>query len=80
APAIEPTTTEDHEAGVKASLFDRRLSLSVAAYNEKLKGFQRSISDTLPEGTLQRGATNVGDIRARGVEWSLAAQFVSGSG
>ncbi|WP_375421392.1 TonB-dependent receptor [uncultured Sphingomonas sp.] len=78
APAIEPTTTQNYEAGVKASLFDRRLSLSVAAYNEKLNGFQTSISYTLPDGTPQRGATNVGDIRARGVEWSLAANFGSG--
>lgn len=52
--------------------------MSLAIYQEKLKGFQTSISYTLPDGTPQRGATNVGDIRARGVEWSLAAQFGSG--
>ena len=62
----------------KASLFDRRLTFSLAAYQEKLEGFQTSISYTLPNGTAQRGATNVGDIRARGIEWSLAADLGSG--
>lgn len=78
APPIQPTTTENFELGVKASLFDRRLTLSLAAYREKLKGFQTSVSYTLPDGTPQRGATNVGDIRAQGVEWSLAANLGSG--
>lgn len=78
APAIEPTTTKTIEAGIKASLLDRRLTLSLAAYHEKLEGFQTSVSYTLPDGTPQRGASNVGDIRARGVEWSVAANFGSG--
>jgi iron complex outermembrane receptor protein len=75
APAIEPTTTENIEVGVKASLFDRRLTLNLAAYQETLEGFQTSISFTLPDGTPQRGATNVGDIRARGFEWNAAADL-----
>ncbi|MET3710817.1 iron complex outermembrane receptor protein [Sphingomonas trueperi] len=78
APAIQPTTTKNIEAGIKASLFDKHLTLALSAYQEKLDGFQTSISYTLPDGTPQRGATNVGDIRARGVEWSAAANFGSG--
>jgi iron complex outermembrane receptor protein len=78
APNVEPTKTKNIEAGIKASLFDRRLTLAVAAYQEKLEGFQTSISFTLPDGTPQRGATNVGDIRARGFEWSAAADLGSG--
>jgi iron complex outermembrane receptor protein len=75
APNIQPTKTKNIEAGVKASLFDRRVTLALAAYQEKLEGFQTSISFTLPDGTAQRGATNVGDIRARGFEWSVAADL-----
>ncbi|MGK6324138.1 TonB-dependent receptor [Sphingomonas sp. DT-51] len=78
APPIQPTTTTNIEAGVKASLLDRQLTVSLAAYQEKLDGFQTSISFVLPDGTPQRGATNVGDIRARGVEWSVAANFGDG--
>lgn len=78
APPVDPTTTKSIEAGVKASLFDNRLTLALSAYQEKLKGFQTSISFILPDGTPQRGATNVGDLRARGVEWSLAADVGAG--
>ncbi|WP_293972368.1 TonB-dependent receptor [Sphingomonas sp.] len=78
APDVKPTKTKNIEAGIKASLFDRRLTLALAAYQEKLEGFQTSVSFTLPNGTPQRGATNVGDIRARGFEWSLAADLGSG--
>lgn len=78
APPVQPTTTSNIEAGVKGSLFDRRVTFAIAAYKEKLEGFQTSISFILPDGTAQRGATNVGDIRARGVEWSLAARIGSG--
>lgn len=75
APAVEPTTTDNIEVGLKALLFDHRLTLNLAAYQETLEGFQTSISYTLPNGTPQRGATNVGDIRARGFEWNVAANL-----
>jgi iron complex outermembrane receptor protein len=78
APPVAPTKTKNLEAGVKASLFDRRVTLAFAAYQEKLEGFQTSVSFTLPNGTPQRGATNVGDIRARGFEWSVATNLGSG--
>lgn len=78
APPVQPTTTSNIEAGIKGALFNRRLTFAIAAYQEKLEGFQTSISFTLPNGTPQRGATNVGDIRARGVEFSLAADVGSG--
>lgn len=78
APNVQPTKTKNIEAGIKAAIFDRRLTLALAAYQEKLEGFQTSISYTLPNGTAQRGATNVGDIRARGFEWSVAANLGSG--
>ncbi|QJU58783.1 TonB-dependent receptor [Sphingomonas sp. AP4-R1] len=78
APDVQPTKTKNIEAGVKASLFDRRVTLSLSAYQEKLEGFQTSISFTLPDGTIQRGATNVGNIRARGFEWSVAGNLGHG--
>jgi iron complex outermembrane receptor protein len=78
APPVQPTKTKNIEAGIKAALFDRRLTLSLAAYQEKLNGFQTSVSFTLPNGTAQRGATNVGDIRARGFEWSFAGDLGHG--
>ncbi len=76
--AVKPTTTYNYEAGVKTSLFDRRLTVNLAAYQEVLYGFQTSISYLLPNGTTYRGAANAGDIRARGVEWNAAANLGSG--
>lgn len=75
---VRPTTTDAIEVGIKGSLFDRRMTFSAAAYNELLKGFQTSISYVLPNGTQYRGATNAGDIRARGVEWDMTAALGNG--
>ena len=75
---VAPTTTNSMEAGIKGSLFDRRMTFSTAVYNELLKGFQTSISYILPNGTYYRGATNAGDIRARGFEWDVTAALGNG--
>jgi len=75
---VNPTTTENFEVGLKSELLDRRLLVNLAVYNETLNGFQTSISYTLPNGTPYRGATNAGDIRARGVEWDVQAALGEG--
>lgn len=75
---VSPTTTQAVEAGVKGSLFDRRMTFNAAVYNEVLKGFQTSIAYLLPDGTSYRGATNAGDLRARGVEWDVVAALGNG--
>jgi iron complex outermembrane receptor protein len=76
--SLRPTTTVNYEVGLKSTLLDRRLTLNLAAYHETLNGFQTSISYTLPNGTIYRGATNAGDIRARGVEWDVQAALGNG--
>ena len=47
-------------------------------YQETLNGFQTSISYLLPNGTTYRGATNAGDIRARGFEWDVTGALGNG--
>ena len=76
--AVKPTTTDNYEIGLKSALFDHRISLELAAYQEVLYGFQTSISYLLPNGTTYRGATNAGNIRARGVEWDATAALGHG--
>ncbi|MEI9997426.1 MAG: TonB-dependent receptor [Rhizomicrobium sp.] len=78
--AVNPTTTDNYEIGVKSELFDDRLVLNITAYNEVLYGFQTSISYLLPNGTTYRGATNAGNIRARGIEWDATAVLGDGVG
>jgi iron complex outermembrane receptor protein len=57
---------------------DHRLIVDLAAYQEVLYGFQTSISYLLPNGTSYRGATNAGNIRARGIEWDAKAALGHG--
>lgn len=76
--AVRPSTADNYEIGVKSTFLDRRLVLDVAAYQEILYGFQTSISYLLPNGTTYRGATNAGNIRARGVEWDVQAALGHG--
>ena len=71
--AVQPTTTDNYEIGVKSALFNHRLVVDLSAYQEVLYGFQTSISYLLPNGTSYRGATNAGNIRARGIEWDVQA-------
>jgi iron complex outermembrane recepter protein len=75
---INPSITDNYEAGVKTTLFDDRLVLDLTAYNEVLYGFQTSISYLLPNGTSYRGATNAGNIRSRGIEWNADASLGDG--
>lgn len=70
---VNPSVTDNYEAGVKSTLFDDHLLLDLTAYNEVLYGFQTSISYLLPNGTTYRGATNAGNIRSRGIEWDANA-------
>jgi iron complex outermembrane receptor protein len=77
--AVNPTTTDNYEIGVKSTLFDQHLILDLAAYQEVLYGFQTSISYLLPNGTTYRGATNAGNIRSRGLEWDVTASLGYGA-
>jgi iron complex outermembrane receptor protein len=77
--AINPTTTDNYEIGIKTELFDHRLLLNLTAYNEILYGFQTSINYLLPNGTPYRGATNAGNIRSRGIEWNAEASLGYGA-
>ena len=76
--AVKPTTTDNYEIGIKTELFDQHLILNLSAYQEVLYGFQTSISYLLPDGTTYRGATNAGNIRARGIEWDATAYVGEG--
>jgi iron complex outermembrane receptor protein len=76
--AVRPSTTDNYELGVKSAFLDHRLIVDLAAYQEVLYGFQTSISYLLPNGTSYRGATNAGNIRARGIEWDAKAALGHG--
>lgn len=70
-PYIAPETVKDFEAGVRSTLFDRRLRLNVSAFHEKFTDFQTQTYDSV--AALFRLA-NAGGVRAYGVELDGSAR------
>ena len=62
---LAPEKVRDYEIGLKQQLFDRRLTLNVDGYWTQLKGLQANI---YPLDGRKSYLTNVGNIRARGIE------------
>jgi len=66
----DPTQANQAEAGVKADLFDGRLTGTVSYFDIKVK----DIINTLPDGTQEQN----GDQRSKGIEVELIANPVQG--
>jgi iron complex outermembrane receptor protein len=64
---IKPEDSNDFEAGVKSELFDRRLTLNIAAFLEKYRNFQAEVYDTSVT-PAQFTLGNAGGLRSEGVE------------
>lgn len=75
---VDPEQIKNHEAGIKASFLDRRLSANLAAYHYKLGGAQ--LNKTIAGGPT--GYTtifqNAASTSADGVELELAARLARG--
>jgi iron complex outermembrane receptor protein len=70
-----PETTIANEIGVKSELFNRRVRLNVAAYDNRIKDIQRGA--TLIVGTRAAGVTaNAGEAAVKGAEVELDALLV----
>ena len=73
---LNPEKVRDYEIGVKQQLFDKRLTLNLAGYWTSLRGLQANI---YPLNGSKSYLTNVGNIRARGVEadaeWAVTRQL-----
>ena len=75
---VNPSSTDNYEVGIKTSLFDHRLVLSLDAYWEVLYGYQTTYTQVQPNGSILRFVANAGDVRSRGVEWDLTAALGHG--
>ncbi len=73
---IRPEKNTTYEMGVKARLFDKRLAISVDAFDTIVKDFQTNVVDTGP-GALRGYLANIGEVKVRGAE--LDATFVVSS-
>jgi iron complex outermembrane receptor protein len=75
---VNPSTTDNYEVGIKTTLLDHRLTLSLDAYNEVLYGYQTTYSQIAANGSALRYVANAGNVRSRGVEWDVAAALGHG--
>ena len=66
-PRIDPETSDAYEAGLKARLFDRKLTLNLAGFYEKFRNFQAN-SFVLVNGSVATSLTNAGTVRTSGFE------------
>lgn len=65
-PVVAPEKVESFEAGIKSSLFDRRLTLNMALFSTEIRNYQSQQIDTA--GGLTAYIANVGTVRSRGFE------------
>jgi iron complex outermembrane receptor protein len=70
---LEPETSDAYEAGLKSTLFDRRLVLNLAAFTTKFKGFQTTNFDTVA-GTIVSRLVNAGEVSTKGLEVDAVAR------
>jgi iron complex outermembrane recepter protein len=74
---FNPETALSYEAGLKSTLFDRRLRLNAAIFYTDYKGrlFQ---TNTIQAGQLVGTTKNIGDSHNYGAEFDFAAQLSEG--
>jgi len=70
---VQPSYTNNYEGGVKAALFDHRLTFSVDGFWETLDGYQTTYTQVLASGATLRYVANAGNVRSAGVEWDINA-------
>ena len=71
--AEQPTSIE---AGLKTSLFDRRVDVDVAVFNTKIKNFQEQNCTLTAVGALNCIPLNVPEVKSYGLELDLRARVL----
>jgi iron complex outermembrane recepter protein len=70
--AYGPDEVTSYEVGIKASLFDQRLSTELSLYFSDYTDMQESVTKEI---VGDRGTVNGGDAEVKGVEWQLQWLF-----
>jgi len=69
-----PETVDAYEVGLKGSLFDRRITFSVAGFLSDYADLQEATNTVTPSGATQTVVANVAQARSQGVEFSTTAR------
>jgi len=73
SPVVNPEKVTNYEAGIKSQFLDRKVTLNLAAFWTESKDYQTTVlTNTFTY------ISNVGKVRARGVEFDLRAQPAEG--
>jgi iron complex outermembrane recepter protein len=76
---VRPERAKDFEAGVKASLFDRRVLLNANLFWMRLDDYQATLLVQPSTGdSFQQILSNIGAVRTQGVEAEIAASTDAG--
>ncbi|HEY0939993.1 MAG TPA: TonB-dependent receptor [Steroidobacter sp.] len=73
--AFGPEEATNYEAGLKSTLFDRRLRINAAIFNTKYTDYQVSQFVQLSTGGTLITLTNAGEVTSRGLELEMAASL-----
>ena len=65
---VRPERNTTWEAGLKAQLWDRRLTLNLAAYHTRVRDFQATVVDSSQTVALRGYLSNIPAVRVRGIE------------
>lgn len=65
---VRPERNRTWEAGIKAELWDNRLTLNVAAYHTTVRDFQATVVDSSQTVALRGYLSNIPEVRVKGME------------
>ena len=71
--ALKPETSNDYEGGIKAQLFDRRVTANLAGFIEDFDNFQANFTDSI-NGALVTRLINAGSVTSRGFEGDITVR------
>ena len=72
---LRPETSDAFEIGLKSRLFDRRLQLNIAAFDDTVSNYQANEPD-LVAGTVVTRLINAGEVSTKGVELDAVGKFI----
>ncbi|WP_054123284.1 TonB-dependent receptor [Novosphingobium sp. AAP93] len=65
---VRPERNTTWEAGIKAELWDKRLTLNLAAYHTTVRDFQATVVDSSQTVALRGYLSNIPEVRVKGLE------------
>jgi iron complex outermembrane receptor protein len=71
---LEPETSDNFELGLKLTLFDRRLDLNIALFNDEVSNYQANQPDVVA-GVIVTRLINAGEVSTRGIEIDAVARL-----